>query len=71
MVEAIFIAVGTEILITGIALIATIPSLKKELARLNNLFEKSIATQEKLVKQTVRLEERLDNHIKDTHIHNN
>lgn len=71
MIETILIAVAVELVLTGIALIATIPTLKKELKTLNRNFEKSTEVQTKILTQVVRLEERMDNHINDTHIHNN
>lgn len=71
MIESIIIAVAVEMIITSITLVATIPSLKKELQRLNRNFETATEVQTEILTQVVRLEERLDNHINDTHIHNN
>lgn len=70
MMEAIIITVVAEAIIGTIALIATIPSLKAELKRLNRNFEKANETQYELLIEVVRIKERVDNHINDTHAHN-
>ena len=70
MMETIIIAVAAEAIIGTITLIATIPTLRNELKRLNRNFEKANETQNKLLQQVVRIEERVDNHINDTHAHN-
>lgn len=71
MVETIAIAIAVEIALTVITAAATIPGIKKELQLLNANFVAANKTQQELVKQVIRNEERLDNHIADTHIHNN
>lgn len=70
MIETIAVAVAVEAIIGGITLIATIPSLKRELKTLNRNFEKATEIQNQLLQQVVRIEERVDNHINDTHLHN-
>lgn len=69
MIETIVIAVSAELIMTAIALIATIPQIKKELKTLNENFKAANETQSALVSTVIRMEERLENHIHDTHIH--
>ena len=69
MVETIIVAVVAEAIIVGVSLIATIPTIKKELKILNDNFIKANETQNALVETVIRMEERLENHIHDAHIH--
>ena len=71
MIETIIVGVVIEGIVASFALITAIPTLKKELKTLNRNFEKATEAQSKILNQVVRLEERIDNHINDTHIHNN
>lgn len=68
--ETLALGLTAELILFVIGGAIAIPGIKKELKRLNINIEKATAIQEELVKQVIRNEERLDNHIADTHIHN-
>ena len=70
MIESIIIAVIVEIVLFIVSLIIGIPLIRQELKQLNSTVAKATQVQEQLVKTVVRMEERLNNHINDTHIHN-
>lgn len=58
-----------EAFIFFLSLLITIPQIKKELQILNEQFKVANETQSALVNTVIRMEERLENHIHDTHIH--
>lgn len=68
--EVIITSLIVEAIIFVLGLLLTIPQIKKELQILNKEFQKANETQSALVETVIRMEERLENHIHDTHIHN-
>ena len=67
--EFIITSLIVEAIIFVLGLLLTIPQIKKELQILNKEFQKANETQAALVETVIRMEERLENHIHDTHIH--
>lgn len=64
------IALGVETILFAGSLIITIPVIKSELKQLRRTITEYTQTQKELVEAVIRNEERLNNHIQDTHIHN-
>lgn len=69
MIETVLISVAIEIIVMGVAAVATIPAIKKELKILNEQFKLFNETQSALVETVIRDNEKLENHINDKHIH--
>lgn len=65
-----FVALGVEAVLFVGSLIITIPVIKSELKQLRRTITEYTQTQKELVEAVIRNEERLNNHIQDTHIHN-
>lgn len=68
--EAIVISVAVELLLFVLAGAAAIPSIKKELKRLNATLEKMNDTQAAIMATVIRDDERLTNHINNKSLHN-
>ena len=71
MLETIIVACVVEAVTLAIGGLIAIPQIKRELKILNEQFAKANETQGALVQTVIRMEERLENHIHDTHIHKN
>lgn len=69
--EVIMIPVAIELLLFILAGAAAIPSIKKELKRLNATLEKMNDTQAAIMATVIRDDERLSNHINNKSLHNN
>ena len=69
--EALIIPIAVELLLFILAGAAAIPSIKKELKRLNATLEKMNDTQAAIMATVIRDDERLTNHINNKSLHNN
>lgn len=68
--DTLIIAIAVELILFILAGVAAVPSIKKELNRINSTLEKINETQAAIMATVIRDDERLTNHINNKSLHN-